>query len=280
MRTRRCFLPTALLLILTACGGEPSADSTAETPLPAAHHDGIAWFDGSVDDAFTLAKQQNKPLFLYWGAVWCPPCHYLRAKIFTREEFVAKTRNFVAVYLDGDTERAQLLGERFGTKGYPTVILFDPSGQEITRIPSALPVERYADVLDRAVARARPVKAILKQVLANDPGTAEAADLNLLAFYSWGQDHEVQLESEARLGIFRSLYAGTPPGLAAERSRFLTLYLGEAIRRARGGETADEPVLSGDERRALTTAVTDLLADTELRRLNLDLIGYWSRETV
>ena len=31
------------------------------------------WFEGSVEEAFNRSKQLDKPLFLYWGAVWCPP---------------------------------------------------------------------------------------------------------------------------------------------------------------------------------------------------------------
>ncbi len=265
------------LLILTACN-EPTSDGPATEPAAAeaGHHDGIAWFDGTVEEAFAHAKEANKPLFLYWGAVWCPPCHYLKSKIFTREEFVARTRDMVPVYLDGDTERAQIYGERFGAKGYPTVILFNPAGEEITRMPSTLPVDRYAEVLEQAISRMRPVKQIFADVMAAGPAAADPIDLNLLAFYSWGQDHEVQVEDE--LGAFRTLYRQTPEALGAERSRFLSLYLTEAIRRARDEENA-VPVAEAD-RQELAGAVSGLLADPELRAVNLDLLLYWSRESV
>ena len=30
----------------------------------------IEWFGGTMEEAFALAESTDKPLFLYWGAVW------------------------------------------------------------------------------------------------------------------------------------------------------------------------------------------------------------------
>ncbi len=80
-------------------------------------------------------KPKSKPLFLYWGAVWCPPCNEVKATIFTRQDFIERARNFVPVYIDGDAKGAQKLGARFNVSGYPTMVLFTPDGREITRLP-------------------------------------------------------------------------------------------------------------------------------------------------
>ncbi len=288
MRRRRLHLLIALLLIPAACG-KPPAEPTPAAGETEHHGDGIAWFEGTVDEAFAFAREESRPLFLYWGAVWCPPCHYLKTKIFTRPEFVARTREVVPVYLDGDTERAQIYGERFGAKGYPTVILFNPAGEEITRMPSTLPIDRYAELLDTAMARMRPVKEIFADVMAAGPAAADPIDLNLLAFYAWSQDREIDIPDGERLAAFRRLYAETPPALAAEKARFLTLYL-TAYQNAddRDDDEEDgEPVPAGGpdplgagEREELRAAVLDLLDDPALRRSNLDFLYYRSRETV
>ena len=278
MRYRRpILLLLPLMLIHAACTDRPPG-TEAE---PAHHGEGdsaIAWFDGPVDAAFAVAEETGRPLFLYWGAVWCPPCHYLKTKIFTCPEFVARTRETVPVYLDGDTERAQIYGERFGVQGYPTVILFNPAGEEITRLPSTLPVGRYTELLDTAMSRMRPVKEIFADVMEAGPQAADPIDLNLLAFYAWSQDHEVDLPAEEKRAVFRRLYAGTPPALAAEKARFLALYLTEASRRA-GGDGAP-PALADGEREELRAAVLALLEDPALRRSNLDFLFFRSRETV
>jgi thiol-disulfide isomerase/thioredoxin len=265
------------LLLATAggCGQEPD---TPEQPTETAeHHDGIAWFDGSPDAAFALAKSEGKPLFLYWGAEWCPPCHYLKNKIFKRPEFVAKSEEFVPVYLDGDTESAQILGEELGVMGYPTVIIFSPEGEEVMRMPNTIAVEEYAIVLDSAMERMRPVKAVLAEVLEVGPVHADTTDLNVLAFYSWMQDSKVELEDEEKVATFRRLYAETPAELRLEKSRFLSLYLGALIQQSRDSE---EAVVTDEERAELNSAVMALLDDKQIVGNNLFLLFYDSRETV
>ena len=102
-----------------------------------AHASAIDWRHGDVEDALAEAKEVGKPVILYWGAVWCPPCNQMKATLFRDPSFIAETQNFVPVYLDGDTAGAQRWGEQFGISGYPTVIILKPDGTEITRIASA-----------------------------------------------------------------------------------------------------------------------------------------------
>src|SRR5271170_6754153 len=84
----------AWLLVLAGCFPQAHADPS-NTDAP-----GIAWFRGDVGAAFDLAKAANKPVFLYWGAKWCPPCQQLKSSVFLRSDFIAKSKEFVAVYLD------------------------------------------------------------------------------------------------------------------------------------------------------------------------------------
>jgi thiol-disulfide isomerase/thioredoxin len=85
-------------------GGSAPADLS---PAKAAHAGGIAWreaaSDAQVDAAFAVAKAENKPVFVYWGAKWCPPCNQVQATLFNRQDFIARTRAFVPVYVDGDS---------------------------------------------------------------------------------------------------------------------------------------------------------------------------------
>ena len=184
----------AVLGVLSLAAG--ACTQNAET-ADAHYADDISWFEGSIEEAFAEAKQQQRPVFLYWGAEWCPPCHYLKDKVFKRPEFIAKSREFVTVYLDGDTERAQILGEDLGVAGYPTVILFSPDGEEVMRMASSIPAEQYALVLDSAIAQMLPIQDVLARVLEEGPSEAARADLSLLAFYSWGQDDKVNLEEKS-----------------------------------------------------------------------------------
>jgi len=111
-------------LLLAACSSGESTGDAPATGADAAAIDetsGIDWFDGSVEEAFAAAEREDKPLFLYWGAEWCPYCKQVKATIFTRRDVIRRTRQFVAVELDGDAPAAQQAGENFGVLGYPTM---------------------------------------------------------------------------------------------------------------------------------------------------------------
>lgn len=130
-------ISTALLFWLPAqvsLGAAPAASS-------------ITWqfasSDADVDQAFRLARQSGKPVFLYWGAVWCPPCNQLQATLFSRSDFAERSQAFVSVYVDGDKPGAQKLAARFKVSGYPTMGLFKPDGSEVTRLPGEIDPERY-----------------------------------------------------------------------------------------------------------------------------------------
>jgi len=74
-------------------------------------HSAIAWqvvsSEAEVDRAFALARQSGKPVFLYWGAVWCAPRNEVMASLFPRPDFVERSKSFIPVYVDGDMPGAQ-----------------------------------------------------------------------------------------------------------------------------------------------------------------------------
>ncbi|MBA4176034.1 MAG: disulfide isomerase [Leptothrix sp. (in: Bacteria)] len=160
----------------------------------------VAWqpaaTDADIARAFTQARAEKKPVLLYWGASWCPPCNQLKATLFNRAEFAALSNNFVAVHVDGDRPGAQKLGRRFKVGGYPTTVLFTPEGQEITRLPGEVDAPQALAVLQLGLNGGRPVKAVLTDALAGK--TLSAGDWKLLAFYSWETD-ESQVVPKADL---------------------------------------------------------------------------------
>lgn len=178
----------------------------------------IAWFGGSVEEAFDEAAAQHKPLFLYWGAVWCPPCNELKRTIFQQPEFVSRTREFIPVYLDGDSERAQKWGSYFAVVGYPTVLILAPDRTEVTRIPGDLDIHRYGEVIDLARQHLAPVKDILATALST-PQKLSDDDWRTLSYYAWDEDEERTVRNDQLAATLQQLADHCPPRLAEAASR-------------------------------------------------------------
>ncbi len=236
--------------------------------------DDIAWHKGDVQSAFDRARREGKPLFLYWGAEWCPPCSQIKKTVFTQREFIDKTKLFIPVYLDGDTESAQAWGERLKTSGYPTMIMMSPQGKEFLRMPTGLQLGEFVSVLDEALHRMTPIGEVLAAALAaSDPVAVPDQSYRLLAYYSWGQDESLKLSAAQREERFRKLEARIPARLKKERSRLYTLWLAARIELAEEEATAKSAVrssageLSDQERKQ--ARVEAILADPELVIANL-----------
>jgi thioredoxin-related protein len=227
---------------------------------------GIAWEKGDIDAAFAAAKAANKPVFLYWGAVWCPPCNQVKATIFNRQDFVDRSRFFVPVYLDGDTKSAQKLGARFKVSGYPTMILFKPDGTEITRLPGEVDADQYMRVLALGMSGARPVKETLAAALA--PGAKlTAEEWRLLAYYSWDTDEQQVLPKDKVPATLQRLAQACPADQRETASRLEIKALAAAAM-AKGAKPRDD--------KATVDKVLHLLADPKIARDNFDVVVYFS----
>jgi len=234
---------------------------------------GIAWqvasTEAEVDKAFAAARKSGKPVFLYWGAVWCPPCNQVKATLFSRPDFVERSRAFVAVYVDGDKAGAQKVASRYKVSGYPTMILFKPDGTEVTRLPGEVDPQRYLLALTTGLNAQVPVKELLRRAQAGQALTPE--QWRLLAFYSWDTD-EQQVVSNADLSRRLSeLAAAAPADLGRIRERLAFKALAARARAASG--PADSAALDADRK-----MIERILADTEASKELADqLIGQAER---
>jgi thiol-disulfide isomerase/thioredoxin len=277
-------LSLAVLLASAGCGRnkapQPLPAQPESTPAAATHEStahlppNIDWFAGDVDAAFAAAKTAGKPLFLFWGAEWCPPCAQIKSTIFNTREFQERSRLFVPVYLDGDTPSAQRQGERFGVVGYPTMILFRADGTEITRLPGGVDVARYATILDTALGEARPVADILRAALAG--GALDAGDWQLLAYYSWGTDNGRLIPPAEAAATFRKLAAAVPPEYPPERGR---LYF-EFVRAAAAEAGKGSSPLDGDARQQGVLALTRLLGAPDVASANVENLLYAAKDAI
>ena len=231
---------------------------------------GIAWetfADNNSDAIFARAKASGRPVFLYWGAVWCPPCNQVKANVFNRADFIAKSQLFIPVYLDGDSKGAQRLAAQFKVTGYPTMVLLNADGKELTRLPGEVDPAKYMQVLELGIKARRPVKEVLAAALgsATSRASLQPADWRLLAFYSWDTDASALINPDTLAQTLNDLAKVIPPDLKDLRDRIQL--------RALGASASIKPnkIAFTDSTNSL---LTKLLTNPEMSKQNLDIVLY------
>jgi thioredoxin-related protein len=257
---RVCSISLALALLMGAAQAAPGLPST-----------NVAWqsvaADTEVDRAFAQAKAQKTPLLMYWGASWCPPCNHLKATLFNRQEFAALAQQFVAVHVDGDRPAAQKIGARFKASGYPTMILFNPDGAELTRLPGEADAPQVMALLEAGLAGGRPVATLLAD--ARGGKTLSANEWRTLAFHSWETDDSGLVSAGDRAGVIAELAAKAPAGDGDTTTR---LWL-KALAASDEGKGVKPDA-------ALRERVQRVLADAPTARRHMDVLANGARDIV
>ncbi len=182
---------------------------------------GTQW-QTNYQQARALAQKTQKPLFLYWGAVWCPPCNQMKKTVFSTSEFQKVMKNYVAVYLDGDTKEAQTIGDQLKTMGYPTMIVMHHSGKEIFRLPTGITPEEYIGYLKNFDQGMKNIPELIITPAKNLKDT----EWSILAAHSWGQD---ETSAKDKLTLFKEFFQSAPAHLTLVKSRFFFYYLEQLV---------------------------------------------------
>ena len=84
----------------------------------------------------------------FW-ADWCPSCIELDKKTWPDSAVRAELNRFIPVKLDfsSKTEESESVRKKYDVLGYPTVILFDSAGHELTRFAGYKPPEEVVQLL-------------------------------------------------------------------------------------------------------------------------------------
>ncbi|HWY75351.1 MAG TPA: thioredoxin family protein [Verrucomicrobiae bacterium] len=119
--------------LLMVCGSAFGASSS----------DDGAWLT-DLSTAQGRAKAEHKLVLMdFTGSDWCHPCMDLHKNVLTSPEFVAYAKtNLVLVEVDFPQKKTQTeelkksneqLSQKFEVQGFPTVILLDPDGKQLSK---------------------------------------------------------------------------------------------------------------------------------------------------
>jgi thiol-disulfide isomerase/thioredoxin len=179
----------------------------------------------SFDNALARSQETSRPIFLYWGTKWCPPCAEMQVTVLRRPQFRARCAHMVVLAIDGDAPGAQACGERVDVSVYPSMLILDRDEREWIRLPCGLKEGVFCSVIDAALRKRMPMS-LLVDALYHRGGDLDEDDLTLLAFHYWPQDRRIRPGAE-RLGFLERLDAAVPRNLAGLASRVLVWHITE-----------------------------------------------------
>ncbi len=136
-----------VLALLVACSdfGASKADAAIDSTSKIHMGDQPGVPDGWVTDyegAIELAKKENRPILVdFTGSDWCGWCKKLDRETFDKAAFKDYAKqNLVLLYLDFPSDKPQSdelkeqnnkLKNKFGVRGFPTLVLLDSDGKKI-----------------------------------------------------------------------------------------------------------------------------------------------------
>ena len=134
------------------------------------------WTD-DYDAALSRASAEGKLILVdFSGSDWCGWCKKLDKEVFSKEEFLgAAAAKYVLLMVDSPRDNSLLsdkakeqnpkLVEKFGIKGFPTVLVLDAKGEELVRImEQEHEPAKYLEMLESEIRDAPDVKKYIRPI--------------------------------------------------------------------------------------------------------------------
>ncbi|HEV3339084.1 MAG TPA: thioredoxin family protein [Pirellulales bacterium] len=89
-------------------------------------------FVAGYERGFQAARQQQKPMMIFFTAQWCTYCRQMANEAFLQKAVVSLSRQFVCVLVDADAEPAAC--REFEVRSFPTIQFVSARGARLNRL--------------------------------------------------------------------------------------------------------------------------------------------------
>jgi len=108
----------------------------------------VDWVSPPFDDIVKKAQTENKHIFIDFYATWCGPCKRLEAVTYKDAKVASFLNSIVPVKYDAEKDEGEVLAKKFKVRAYPTLVLLDPSGNEVDRFVGYLDPEDFLQTIE------------------------------------------------------------------------------------------------------------------------------------
>ena len=101
-----------------------------------------------LEESFQIAKQENKPVMMYFWAIWCQYCARFQTNTLGNpqvKKILEEDYLLVAMDLDIDREVAQ----KYGVSYPPYLVFMDPNGKVLDRVPGAVEADYLLPIVTK-----------------------------------------------------------------------------------------------------------------------------------
>ncbi len=144
MKTKKLLTIAALVVIgvyvYYAVNATPMVSDEKYTYLS-----GLRWYN-SYDEGAKVARELNKPIFVYFWTIWCTYCEKMQVEVFPYEPtFEILEKDFVLIAVDMDVNKQDT--RRFNVQAPPYELFLTPEGEVITKVPGYVPKEKFYSII-------------------------------------------------------------------------------------------------------------------------------------
>ena len=109
-----------------------SCNSTKSTTTNSGQK-GVVFQSKKFEKVLSLAKSQNKPVFLEFYTTWCGPCKLFEREVLSSPEvYQYMNENFINVKIDAEAGEGPALAQRYLVTQYPTMYFLNAKGDILT----------------------------------------------------------------------------------------------------------------------------------------------------